>query len=93
MMFEARDLVRKLHVSNKLHTIKMEEGSQMTNFLKFFKELKTQFATMGMKVEDVVLIQIMLNALPLNYEGFIQTITAQDALPSFEKLVSKLLYE
>ncbi len=71
----------------------MEEGSQMTNFLKFFKELKTQFTTMGMKVEDVVLIQTMLNALPLNYEGFIQTITAQDALPSFEKLVSKLLYE
>jgi hypothetical protein len=93
MIFEARDLVKKLHLSNKLHTIKMEEGSQMTKFFKFIKELKTQFVAMGKKVEDVVLIQIMLNALLLNYKGFIQTITVQDALQSFEKLVNKLLCE
>jgi hypothetical protein len=48
---------------------------------------------MGKKVEDVVLIQIMLNALLPSYKDFIQTITTQDALPSFEKLVSKLFYE
>ncbi len=93
MMFEARDLVRKLHLSNNLHTIKIEEGSQMTKFFKFIKKFKTQFATMGKKVEDVVLIQIMLNAISLSYKGFIQTITTQDALPSFEKLVNKLFYE
>jgi hypothetical protein len=93
MMFEARDLVRKLHISNKLHTIKMEEGSQLTMLLKFIKEFKTQIVAMGKKVEDVVLIQIVLNALSPSYEDFIQTIIAQDALPSFEKIVSKLLYE
>jgi len=93
MMFEARDIVRKLRISNKLHTVKMEEGSQLTMLLKFIKEFKTQFIAMGKKMEDVVLIQIVLNALSPSYEDFIQTITAQDALPSFEKLVSKLFYE
>jgi hypothetical protein len=44
-------------------------------------------------MEDVVLIQIMLNALPPSYEGFIQTIIIQDALPSFENLLNKLFYE
>jgi hypothetical protein len=71
----------------------MEEGSQLTMLLKFIKEFKTQIVAMGKKVEDVVLIQIVLNALSPSYEDFIQTIIAQDALPSFEKIVSKLLYE
>ncbi len=65
----------------------------MTKIFKFIKKFKTQFVVMGKKVEDVELIQIMLNALLLSYKGFIQTITTQYALPSFEKLVSKLLYE
>lgn len=93
MMFEAKDFVRKFHLSKKLHTMKMEEGSQMIMLLKFIKEFKTQFAGLGKKMEDVVLIQLMSNALLPSYEDFIQTIMAQDALLSFEKLVSKLLYE
>jgi len=37
-------------------------------------------------------VQIMLNALPSLYEGFIQSIIAQDELPSVTKLTNKLLY-
>ncbi len=37
MMFDVGDLVKKLHLSNKLHTFKMEKSSQMTKFLKFIK--------------------------------------------------------
>jgi hypothetical protein len=40
MMFEVGDIVRKLHLSNKLHTLKMEEGSQMIMFLKFINNSK-----------------------------------------------------
>ncbi len=47
MMFEAKYLVRKLHLSNKLHTIKMEEGSQMTKFFKFIKEFKNTICNNG----------------------------------------------
>jgi hypothetical protein len=75
MMFEARNPTKKLHLSNTLHIIKMEEGSQMIEFFKSIKELKTQLVVVGEKVEDVVLIQIMLNALSLSYGGIIQTIT------------------
>jgi hypothetical protein len=52
----------------------MEESSQMIKFLKSIKELKTQIAIVGEKVEDVILIHIMLNALSPTYEGFIHTI-------------------
>ncbi len=76
MMFEARNPTKKLHLLNMLHTLKMEEGSQMIEFLKFIKKLKAQLAIVGEKVEDVVLIQIMLNALSPSYGGIIQTITA-----------------
>ncbi len=65
----------------------------MIEFLKFIKELKTQLAIVGEKVEDAILIHIMLNELSPTYEGFIQTIITQDPLSSFEKLVKKLLYE
>jgi enterochelin esterase-like enzyme len=66
---------KKLHLSNTLRTIKMEEGSQIIEFLKSIKELQTQLVIVGEKVEYAVLIQIMLNALSLSYRGLIQTIT------------------
>ncbi len=73
MMFEARNPTKKSYL---LNILKMEEGSQMIEFLKFIKKLKAQLAIVGEKVEDVVLIQIMLNALSPSYGGIIQTITA-----------------
>ncbi len=53
----------------------MEEGSQIIEFLKSIKELQTQLVIVGEKVEDAILIQIMLNALSLSYRGLIQTVT------------------
>jgi hypothetical protein len=39
--------------------------------LSSIKELKTQLAVVGEKVEDAILIQIMLNAFSPSYESFI----------------------
>ncbi len=40
-------------------------------WLSSIKELKTQLAVVGEKVEDAILIQIMLNAFSPSYESFI----------------------
>ncbi len=72
-----------------------QDGKRFTNdyVLKVYQITQNTIYNNGKKMEDVVLIQNMLNALLQNYEGFIQTIISQNVLPSFEKLVSKLFYE
>jgi hypothetical protein len=38
-------------------------------------------------------VHIALNALPANYENFVQLVIVQDQLPTFESLSNKLLLE
>ncbi len=55
------------------------------------KEIVIQLASIGKVVLDQKIMQIVLGGLPSYLESFVQAITTQDELPSFDKLVGKLL--
>ncbi len=63
-MFETQDVTRKLNLYAKFSDVKMQEGASMTNFVKKFKEIKTNMAIVGEVLINDRLIHAMLYMLP-----------------------------
>jgi hypothetical protein len=63
------------------------------DFLFTIKDLLVQIISVGdvIRVENVVLI--VLNTLFISYKNFVQGVSTQETLPSFDKLMSKFLQE
>jgi len=57
------------------------------------KEIVTQLVSIGKVALDQRIMHIVLGGLPNYLESFVQVITTQDELPSFDKLASKLLLQ
>jgi hypothetical protein len=47
IVFETQDITRKRNLYTKFSDVKMQEGASMTNFIKKFKEIKTNMAIVG----------------------------------------------
>ncbi len=58
-MFETQDVTRKLNLYAKFSDVKMQEGASMTNFVKKFKEIKTNMAI----VEEVLINDRLIHAM------------------------------
>jgi len=78
-------------LKKKFYKLSMQDDSSMSDFLFTIKELLVQITGVGdvIRVEDVVLI--VLNTLFDFYKNFVQGVSAQETLPSFDQLMSKLL--
>jgi hypothetical protein len=44
-------------------------------------------------MDDSKVVQIIINALPESYDGFINYFMGQDELPTMDKLTNELLFE
>jgi len=64
IMFETQDITRKLNLYTKFSDVKMQEGASMTNFIKKFKEIKTNMAIVGKVLINDKLVYAMLHMLP-----------------------------
>jgi hypothetical protein len=64
IMFETQDVTRKLNLYAKFSDVKMQEGTSMTNFVKKFKEIKTNMAIVGEVLINDRLVHAMLHMLP-----------------------------
>ncbi len=91
-LYEFQNVTRALYLNNKLHVLKVGGVGSVQNFIKNVKEIVTQLASIGKVVLDQEIMHIVLGGLPSYLESF-QVITTQDELPSFDKLVSKLMLQ
>jgi hypothetical protein len=57
------------------------------------KEVVTQLIAIGEIIQDLMIIHIVMNALLAHFENFIQFMTTQNKLTSFDKLIGKLFLE
>jgi hypothetical protein len=63
------------------------------DFLFIIKDILIQIASGVDVIKNENVVLIILNALPNSYENFVQGILAQETLPSFDQLMSRLLQE
>ncbi len=70
-----------------------DDVGSLNSYLQEFKELCSQLAGVGVKIENEELVQILLNGFLESYESFVQGLSTFAALPTFEQIVSKLRHE
>ncbi len=77
-LFETKNIARTLLLLNKLHIFRMEEGSPIEEFVWSVKDIIMPLKIGGKIINEKTILHVMLNALPTNYEGFIQSIIGQE---------------
>ncbi len=70
-----------------------DDVGSLNSYLQEFKELCSQLAGVGVKIENEELVQILLNGFLESYESFVQGLSTLAALPTFEQIVNKLRHE
>jgi hypothetical protein len=65
----------------------------LSDFLFIIKDLLIQITSGVDVIRNKNVVLTILNALPNSYENFVQGILAQETLPSFDQLMSRLLQE
>lgn len=68
--------------------MRMTEGE---DYLRNTWEVKIKLTSLGKPIEDQILVQLVLNGLPCNYEGRIHTLSNHDAMPNYSQVTFKLL--
>lgn len=91
--FASGDHSHVLTLVSQLQTLKLSEGSSVEDYVRRARELKNRLASMGERLSDKHLNQVVLNGLPRSFESIVQTLTHLDPNMSFEKLSANLLSE
>lgn len=71
----------------------MDESSSMASFLQQVIELVNEFACLGEVIEDAILVEHVLTALPDSFEVIVYTLTHRQTIPTFAELTLILLQE
>ncbi|GJV93371.1 retrotransposon protein, putative, ty1-copia subclass [Tanacetum coccineum] len=69
-----KDLTSKMHLKQKLFSLKMQEGGSLLDHLSVFKEIVTDLEAMEVKYDEEDLGLILLCSLPSPYSNFRDTI-------------------
>ena len=91
--FNSGDQSQILTLMGQLHSLKLNEGDAVEDYVKKARELKNRLTSMGERLSDRNINQIVMNGLPRSYESTIQTLTHLDPTMTFDKLSSSLLSE
>jgi hypothetical protein len=80
-MFESNNTNKALTLKHQLQNIKMTKDDITATFFMKISEIKDQLGATGETITDRELVMITLNALPIHWEPFIQSISGRANLP------------
>lgn len=85
--------VRKITLFKQLLYKKLKDCDNMMQHLNEFSEAVENLAQIGVKVQEELLVIMVLSSLPESYENFIVAIETRDNLPTLSAIKTKLLEE
>jgi hypothetical protein len=91
-MYNACDQQQILYLTNKLHSMILKEGGDVTTYLMEGSNLRNHLMTLGETISDKQLINIVLNGLPRSYDMVVQGISYFQN-PTYEDVMGKILAE
>ena len=84
---------RKVTLFKQLLSLKMADSDSISNHLNKFFEISEKLLEINIKMQDELLVIILLSSLPKEYENFIVAIESRDSLPTICSMKTKLLEE
>ncbi len=70
-LFKTHNVAQTLYLTNKLHSMRMEEGIWVSNFMHMVKETTTNLALAKTFIDEIKVVDVVMNALTQSYESFI----------------------
>ena len=81
-----------LYLTNKIHSISLKEGGDVTTYLMEASNLRNHLSALGETILDRQLVNIVLNGLARSFDMVIQGISYMTN-PTFEDVMGKILME
>ncbi len=79
-IFESKDEVTKMFLKDKLQTLKMKEGKNVTKHIHKFRSLLQQLAATGATVQGTQAVLSLMRSMPTSYRLFISSFQRQPNL-------------
>ena len=79
-IFESQDAVTKMHLKDKLHTLKMKESDSVTKHVHLFRSYLENLAATGCPIADEEAILALMRSLPPSYRIFISSLRRQPSI-------------
>jgi hypothetical protein len=90
-LFESHNVIQTLYLTNKLHSMRMEERTRVNDFMQTIKETTTNLASAGKIINETKMVHVVMNVFLRSYESFIELIIGEDELSGLEKLMGKFV--
>jgi len=91
-IFEFQDALIKMHLKNKLHTLKMRKSDSVIKHVHLFKPHLENLATARCQVEDEEAILALMQSLLPSYKIFISSLRRQLGI-TLQSLIIDLIQE
>ena len=91
--FNSRDQSQILTLMGQLQSLKLSEEGAIKDYIRKARELKNRLTSMGERLSDRNINQIVMNGLPRSYKSTIQILMHLDPTMTFDKLSASLLSE
>jgi len=82
---------RKFELKNRLALLSFIESSGVETYFSQFRQNLAQLSAIGVKVDDIDLVQIVMKALPDSYDSFLQNYTSVGKFPTLDQLQTRLM--
>jgi hypothetical protein len=92
-MFESNNTNRALTLKHQLQNLKMKKADTIATFFMKISKIRDQLGAIRETTTNKELVMITLNALPIHWEPFIQSITGRGNLPQFDHLWAEFNHE
>jgi hypothetical protein len=93
ILYKSKYIVSKLFLRNKLHLLRMSEGSLVTEHLNAFNTIVSQLSSMDIKIIEEKKCVSLLCYFPYSWDSLVVDIGSNTTTLALEDVVSYLLSE
>eukprot|EP00253_Pinus_taeda_P034531 PITA_34531 len=93
MLYQDLSENRKMILKEKLRTIKMQKGENVTSYLTRIQGVRDELVAVGEKLVDGELVRVAINMFSKGWATFVQGITGRAKLPDWECLWTDFIQE
>jgi hypothetical protein len=92
-LFRSTNMNRKMALRNKLKFVQMSRSNNVTSYFMRITQVRDQLATIGEKMDDVGLVNVVMNGLRKSWEPFVKGVCAGENLPDWQRLWDDCIQE
>ena len=92
-MYQAKSLSNQLHLKERFHTLRMEEGTRISDHISIMNDIISDLETIGVVIFDEDKALRLIWSLPTSYEHMKPISMYGKDTVIYSKVTTKLLYE